>query len=143
MTGERTDLLLVEDNPDDVELILRALRKHNLANHVQVLGDGAEALAILLPDDPTVEPVRPQLVLLDLKLPKVGGLEVLRIVKGDDRTRTIPIIVLTSSHEEKDLVESYRYGVNSYVVKPVNFEDFMQAVADLGMYWLLVNEGPP
>jgi CheY-like chemotaxis protein len=143
MAGERRDILLVEDNPDDVELILRALRKHNLANHVQVLGDGAEALAYLLPDDPSVEPGRPQLILLDLKLPKVGGLEVLRLVKGDDRTSTIPVIVLTSSHEEKDLIDSYRYGVNSYVVKPVNFEDFMHAVAELGMYWLLVNEGPP
>ena len=138
------DILLVEDNPDDVELTGRALRKAKLANPIFVVSDGAEALDFLFrrgayadrPDH------TPKVVLLDLKLPKVDGLEVLRRIKGDERTRVIPVVVLTSSREESDVVESYRLGVNSYIVKPVDFEQFLAAVERLGLYWLLLNEPP-
>jgi two-component system response regulator len=143
MVDELVEILLVEDNPDDVELTIRALRKHNLANHVHVVRDGAEALEYIFPADPSDGGRVPRLIVLDLKLPKVSGLEVLQRLKGDDRTKLIPVIVLTSSQEERDLLDSYRYGVNSYVVKPVNFEEFVRAVADLGLYWLLLNKAPP
>jgi two-component system response regulator len=138
------EILLVEDNPDDVELTLRALRKHNLENHVKVVGDGVEALDYLQPDNPANAPDDgyPKLVLLDLKLPRLGGLEVLRRLKASDATKFIPVVVLTSSQEESDLIESYRLGANSYIVKPVDFEQFTQAVAKLGLYWLLLNKVP-
>jgi two-component system response regulator len=138
------EILLVEDNPDDVELTLRALRAHNLANRVKVVGDGVEALEYLRPDDPENPPADgyPKLVLLDLKLPRVGGIEVLRRLKASERTRLIPVVVMTSSREESDLVASYKLGVNSYIVKPVDFEQFMHAVGELGLYWLLLNEIP-
>jgi two-component system response regulator len=138
------EILLVEDNPDDVELTLRALRAHNLANRVKVVSDGVEALDYLRPDDPENPPADgyPKLVLLDLKLPRVGGIEVLRRLKTSERTRTIPVVVMTSSREESDLVASYKLGVNSYIVKPVDFEQFMHAVGELGLYWLLLNEIP-
>ena len=131
-------ILLVEDNPDDVELTLRALKGSNIANDVTVARDGVEALDDLLV--PGKLPRMPDLVLLDLKLPKVSGMEVLQRLKADDRTRSIPVVVLTSSSEDRDIQECYKLGVNSYVVKPVEFETFAKTVADMGFYWLLVNK---
>lgn len=137
------EILLVEDNPRDGELALRALKKRNLANHLVWVKDGAEALDYLFGPSTEGQPAInhvPKVILLDLKLPKVDGLEVLRRLKGDQRTRHIPVVVLTSSREEQDVVESYRLGVNSYIVKPVEFENFSEAVAQLGLYWLLLNQ---
>ena len=143
--AELKRILLAEDNPKDVELTLTALDEHNLANEVVVVNDGAEALdylyrrgkyAMRADNDPAV-------VLLDLKMPKVDGLEVLRTIKKDDNLKTIPLVILTSSREEKDLVESYKLGVNAYVVKPVNFQQFIEAVKELGAFWAVVNEPPP
>jgi two-component system, response regulator len=131
------EILLVEDSPADVELTIRALSKHNLANHVHVARDGAEALEFLRGRRHV-----PKVVLLDLKLPKMSGLEVLRTLKGDDRTKSIPVVVLSSSREEPDIAEAYRLGANSYIVKPVDFEDFFRAVSEAGFYWLLINESP-
>jgi two-component system, response regulator len=144
MTTQPIEILLVEDNPDDVELTLRALREHNLANRVKVVSDGVEALDYLRPDDAERRPADGylKLVLLDLKLPRLGGVEVLRKLKASERTRTIPVVVMTSSREEIDLVASYQLGANSYIVKPVDFEQFMRAVGELGLYWLLLNEVP-
>jgi two-component system response regulator len=144
MNTEPIEILLVEDNPNDVELTLRALREHNLANRVKVVADGAEALQYLRPDDVENPPSDgdPKLVLLDLKLPRVGGIEVLRRLKASERTRMIPVVVLTSSREERDLIETYQLGVNSYIVKPVDFEQFMRTVGELGLYWLLLNTAP-
>ena len=144
MNAQPTEILLVEDNPDDVELTLRALSTHNLANRVKVVSDGAEALDYLRPDDGEHPPADgyPKLVLLDLKLPRVGGIEVLRRLKASERTRLIPVVVMTSSREESDLVSSYKYGANSYIVKPVDFDQFMKAVSVLGLYWMLFNEVP-
>jgi len=139
------EILLVEDNPRDAELTLRALKKRNLANHLVWVKDGAEALDYIFGAGTNAGPRpnhTPRVILLDLKLPKVDGLEVLRRLKGDDRTKSIPVVVLTSSREERDVVESYRLGVNSYIVKPVDFENFSEAVAQLGMYWLLLNQAP-
>lgn len=139
------ELLIVEDNPQDLELALRALRQAKLANHIQVARDGAEALEFLFCEGAFAHrrvAAAPKVVLLDLKLPKVDGLEVLRRLKDDPRTRTIPVVVLTSSKEQRDVVESYQLGVNSYIVKPVNFERFTTAVRDLGLYWLLLNQPP-
>jgi len=146
MLEKFVQILLVEDNPDDVELTLHAFQKHHLANRVHVVRDGAEALDFLFrtgayKDRRTED--SPQLVLLDLKLPKVDGLEVLRRMKADPRNRMIPVVMLTSSREDRDITESYRLGVNSYIVKPVNFEQFTEAVRQLGLYWLLMNEPPP
>ncbi|MGH7700085.1 MAG: response regulator [Gemmatimonadales bacterium] len=134
--AHEVEILLVEDNPSDVELTMRALSKHNLANRVHVVRDGAEAVDYLR------DMARPKVVLLDLKLPKVSGLEVLKQIKGDDRTKTLPVVVLTSSSEEPDIAEAYRLGANSYIVKPVDFEDFVRAVSDAGLYWLLLNQPP-
>jgi CheY-like chemotaxis protein len=139
------EILLVEDNPSDAELALRALRKHNLANKIHLVKDGAEALDFIFGNGAYAGRNignKPKVIFLDLKLPKVDGLEVLHKVKSDERTKTIPIVVLTSSHEERDLVESYKFGVNSYIVKPVDFDKFIQAVAQLGMYWMLLNKQP-
>ena len=139
------ELLLVEDNPQDLELSLRALRKANLANRIHVARDGAEALDFIFCEGPHgARQIAngPKVILLDLKLPKVDGLEVLKRVKGDARTKVIPVVVLTSSQEQSDVVESYGLGVNSYIVKPVNFERFAEAVRDLGLYWLLLNQPP-
>ena len=143
MTTAGIDILLVEDNPRDVEMTLRALRNHNLANKVHVVKDGAEALDFIFSRG--AYPRKdlnhvPKVVLLDLKLPKVSGLEVLRAIKGDAQARTIPVVVLTSSQEEKDMVESYQLGVNSYIVKPVDFDKFVEAVGQLGLYWLIINK---
>ena len=139
------EVLLVEDNPRDAEMALRTLRKRNLANNVVHVKDGQEALDWLFGLGPYVgrnPSNHPKVVLLDLKLPKVDGLEVLRAIRGDERTRLIPVVVMTSSREERDVVESYKLGVNSYVVKPMDFEGFSAAVAELGHYWLLVNQEP-
>jgi two-component system response regulator len=142
---KQVDILLVEDNPNDAELAIRALRKNRLANNVLHLADGAEALDYIFARggyEGRDILDRPRLILLDLKLPKVDGLEVLKEVKADERTRLTPVVVLTTSKEEKDLIESYRLGVNSYIVKPVDFDKFVDAVKELGLYWLLLNEQP-
>jgi two-component system response regulator len=139
-------ILLVEDNPDDEALTIRALQKNNIRNKVAIVRDGAEALDFLFcsgayagrdPNDV------PQVVLLDLKLPKVDGLEVLRRIRANERTSLLPVVVLTSSKEEQDLLESYKNGANSYVRKPVNFDQFVEAARQLGLYWLILNEAPP
>jgi two-component system response regulator len=139
------EILLVEDNPEDLELTQRALRKANLANNIHIVRDGAEALEFLFCEGAhaarKIED-HPKVILLDLKLPKLDGLQVLRRIKGDPRTKAIPVVVLTSSKEQNDVVESYHLGVNSYIVKPVNFERFAEAVQQLGMYWLLFNQPP-
>jgi two-component system, response regulator len=142
---DAVEILIVEDTPQDLELTLRALRKAKLSNRIQVARDGAEAIEFIFCEGQhagrKIEDA-PKVILLDLKLPKVDGIEVLRRIKGDPRTKAIPVAVLTSSKEQKDVVESYRLGVNSYIVKPVNFEGFAGAVQDLGMYWLLLNQPP-
>src|SRR4030043_239250 len=145
MTPYEIEILLVEDNPTDIELTLRALKKRNLANKVHVVKDGAEALEFIFATGTYAERninQIPKVILLDLKLPKVDGLEVLRIVKSDERTKIIPVVVLTSSKEESDLVESYRLGANSYITKPVDFDKFAQTVSEMGLYWLLVKQPP-
>jgi two-component system, response regulator len=144
-TDGRVDILMVEDNPNDEELTLHELRKYHLANRIHVVRDGQEALDYVfctgryanrqITDQPSV-------ILLDIKLPFVDGLEVLRRIKQDERTRTVPVVMLTSSREERDLVESYRLGVNSYIVKPVDFDQFKESARTLGMYWLLLNRPP-
>jgi len=139
------EILLVEDSPEDLELTCRALKNANLGNHIQIARDGAEALDFIFCEGPhagrRIEDT-PKLILLDLKLPKVDGLEVLQRIKGDPRTKLIPVVVLTSSKEQTDVVKSYSLGVNSYIVKPVNFESFSTAVQELGIYWLLLNQPP-
>jgi CheY-like chemotaxis protein len=143
--NEMVDILLVEDNPTDVELTLRALKKANVANPVRVVADGAGALDFLFGEGAFAgrdTSQQPRLILLDLKLPKVSGREVLQRIKGDQRTRIIPVVVLTSSREEQDVVTSYRLGVNSYIVKPVDFDQFVEAVAQAGLYWMIINHPP-
>jgi CheY-like chemotaxis protein len=144
MAEEAIELLLVEDNASDVELVLHSLKKNNFANRIRVARDGAEALEIMLGNngDPLAADA-PRLILLDLKLPKVDGLEVLRRLKADSRTRCIPVVVLTSSREDRDLSTCYKLGANSYIVKPVDFIRFADAMRQLGLYWLLLNEKPP
>lgn len=138
-------ILLVEDNPNDAELTLEALGEHNLANEVTWVHDGAEALDYLFCRNAYEGGACYELavILLDLKLPKVDGLEVLRAIRSDPHLKLIPVVILTSSREERDLVESYRLGVNAYVVKPVDFKEFMKAVEELGVFWALINEPPP
>jgi CheY-like chemotaxis protein len=144
-TPNQTEILLVEDSEDDLDMTLRALRKANMANHIQIARDGAEALDFIFCEGAhaarKIENM-PKLILLDLKLPKVSGMEVLRRIKGDPRTKMIPVVMLTSSKEQKDVIESYGLGTNSYIVKPVDFESFAEAVQKLGMYWLLLNQPP-
>lgn len=145
MAETSIEILLVEDNPNDVELTLHALQENNLTNRIEVVRDGAEALEFIFCTGAYVNrriENSLKIILLDLKLPKVDGLEVLRRIKSDPRTRTIPVVVLTSSREERDIVESYQLGVNSYIVKPVDFEQFTEAVRHLGLYWLLLNQPP-
>jgi CheY-like chemotaxis protein len=146
MSGSSSvEILIVEDTPQDLELTLRALRKAKLSNRIHVARDGAEAIEFVFCEGQyakrQVDNV-PKVILLDLKLPKIDGLEVLKRIKGDARTKNIPVVVLTSSREQQDVVESYQLGVNSYIVKPVNFERFVEAVQSLGMYWLLLNQPP-
>jgi CheY-like chemotaxis protein len=145
MESNEVEILLVEDNPNDAELAIRALKAHNLANKLVWLKDGVEALDFIFAQgqyaDRSIEDI-PKVVLLDLKLPRVNGLEVLEKVKSDKQTRTIPIVVLTSSSEERDIVTSYNLGVNSYILKPVDFDKFVDAVKDVGLYWLLLNKPP-
>jgi len=139
------ELLLAEDNPRDAEMTMRALRKVNFANKVHWVKDGEEALDFLYCAGAYSDRQpghTPKLILLDIKMPKIDGIEVLRRVKGDERTRTIPVVVMTSSNEERDVLESYRLGVNSYIVKPVNFPAFVETVANLGLYWILTNRTP-
>jgi len=140
------EILLVEDDPNDVELTLRVLRKNNLANKIHIAGDGEEALDFLFcrgkfSDRQFDNP--PKVVFLDLKLPKLNGLEVLRELKKDPRTQPIPVVVMTSSREQRDLVDGYRLGVNSYIQKPIDFGEFQAVIKDLGYYWLVVNQRPP
>jgi two-component system, response regulator len=143
MTDNEVEILLVEDNPSDAELTIRALKRNNLANFISHVKDGAAALEFIFgdPNAPGVERT-PKVILLDLKLPKVNGLEVLERLKANPRTRSIPTVVLTSSREDTDLKRCYELGVNSYIVKPVEFESFVTAISKLGLYWLLLNETP-
>jgi two-component system, response regulator len=134
---QEIDILLVEDNPNDAELTQRALRKTEIGARLVMARDGAEAIERLL-----TEGLRPRVIFLDLKLPKIDGMEVLRRIRADERTKGIPVVVLTSSQEERDITESYKLGVNSYVVKPVEFDKFYKTVSDLGTYWLVLNKTP-
>jgi CheY-like chemotaxis protein len=143
--NNEVEILLVEDNPNDAELAMRALKKNKLANNVIRVSDGEEALDFIFARGQFKTRERlniPRLILLDLKLPKIDGLEVLKIIKADPVTKLIPVVVLTSSKEEKDMIESYRLGVNSYIVKPVDFDKFIDSVRDIGLYWLLLNQQP-
>ena len=146
MLNHDVEILLVEDNPNDVKLALHAFQKHHLANQVHVVRDGAEALEFIFCSDRYAErqiEKRPKVILLDLKLPLVDGIEVLRRIKADPRTQMIPVVIMTSSKEEKDVVDTYKLGVNSYIVKPVDFDQFTEVVRQLGYYWLLLNQRPP
>ena len=145
MENSEVEILLVEDNFSDAELTIRALKKNNIANKITHLKDGAEALDFLFGEGTYAGRDmnnRPKAVLLDLKMPKVNGIEVLRRVKSDERTRSIPVIVLTSSKEDPDIKSCYDLGVNSYIVKPVGFENFVKAIGELGLYWLVLNQPP-
>ncbi len=145
MTSKQVEIVLVEDNPHDAELALRALKTYNLANNLIWLQDGVEALDFIFAQgqysDRSIEDV-PKVVLLDLKLPRINGLEVLEKVKSDLRTKDIPVVMLTSSSEERDIVTSYNLGVNSYILKPVDFDKFIEAIKEIGFYWLLLNKPP-
>ena len=146
MVKREVDILLVEDSPNDVELTLHALRRQNLANHVVVVRDGEEALDFLYCRGQYADRtncIYPRIVLLDLKLPKIDGLEVLRQLKSNEATRAIPVVVLTASKEEQDLVRGYRLGANGYVQKPLDFDEFRETVKKIGLFWLLVNQAPP
>jgi two-component system response regulator len=139
-------ILLVEDNPDDVDLAIRALKKNNILNEVVVAGDGAEALDYLFGTgkyEGRDMSIMPEVILLDLKLPKIDGLEVLKHLRADERTRLLPVVILTSSREEQDVINGYKFGANSYIQKPVDFDQFTEAVRQLGLYWLVLNELPP
>jgi len=131
------EILLVEDNPDDAELTIRALKKHNLSNTLLHLEDGEKAIDFLFSKEPKIFP---RLILLDLKMPKVDGIEVLKRLKSDEDRKVIPVVVLTSSKEERDIVESYKLGVNAYIVKPVDFKKFVDAVSEIGLFWLIQNQ---
>ena len=135
---KEVEILLVEDNQNDIELTLRALSKYKLANRIHVMKDGAEALEYIFTTSAYADG-KPKVILLDLKLPKVDGLEVLRRIKADERTKAIPVVVLTSSTAERDIVESYTLGVNSYIIKPVEFDKLLHAVSEIGLYWMLLN----
>jgi CheY-like chemotaxis protein len=142
--NEPVEILLVEDNPADAEMTLRALRRNNLANKVHWVKDGEQALEFMFRTGNFTgrDPAAPRLVMLDIKMPKVDGIEVLRRLKASEETRTVPVVVMTSSNEERDVVESYRLGVNSYIVKPVHFDAFLETVAKIGLYWVITNRVP-
>jgi two-component system response regulator len=140
MNSKEVEILLVEDNSADAELMIRALRKVNLANHLLHLKDGAEALEFIF--KVSDQPVHPKVIFLDIKMPRVDGIEVLRRLKSDAKTKSIPVVIMTSSKEEQDIISSYDLGVNSFVVKPVEFDAFAKAVSQLGMYWVLLNQPP-
>lgn len=145
MEMHAVDILLIEDNPQDAELTVRGLKKNNLANNVEIMEDGAEALDFIFCRGKYADREiarRPKLILLDLKLPKINGLEVLKEIKGSDRTKHIPVVILTSSKEDPDIKSAYELGANSYVVKPVNFSTFVDSVSNIGLYWMLVNQYP-
>ena len=144
MSYNQVDILLIEDNLHEAELTIRNLKKHNLANRLLHIDDGADALEYIFAKGKYAGESRlnPRLILLDLKLPRVDGLEILRQVKSNEITKTIPVVILTSSREEKDIVESYRIGVNSYIVKPVSFDAFALAIKELGLYWMILNQSP-
>ena len=137
--GDAVEILLIEDNPDDAGLTIHALKKHNLANSLLHLQDGEEALKYLF--SPEMKQI-PKVILLDLKMPKVDGIEVLKKLKADETKRIIPVVVLTSSKEERDILESYKLGVNAYIVKPVDFDKFVKAISEIGFFWLLLNQPP-
>ncbi len=145
MSENHVEILLVEDNPNDIELTLHAFRKNNLTNPIHIVRDGAEALDFIFARgayaDRDVNHL-PKVILLDIKLPKVDGLEVLKQIRADPRTQIIPVVILTSSHEERDIIEGYKLGANSYIVKPVDFEQFSEAVRQVGYYWALLNQPP-
>src|SRR5713101_6705254 len=146
MAQEEIEILLADDSPSDVELTVRELRRHKLANHIQVAEDGQEALDFIFcrgpfKDRSFAQP--PRVILLDLKMPKVDGIEVLRAIRSDERTKAIPVVILTSSKEQRDVIDGYKLGVNAYVQKPVDFDDFRNAIARVGLFWLAVNEPPP
>jgi two-component system response regulator len=146
MTRHDETILLIEDNPDDIELAMRAFRKNNIANKFVIANDGVEALDYLLCQGAYTDrdiKNKPRLILLDLKLPKISGLQVLEKIRNEESTKFIPVVILTSSKEEQDLVNGYKFGANSYVRKPINFNDFVEAVRNIGLYWLLINEPPP
>jgi CheY-like chemotaxis protein len=145
MKDSQVEILLVEDNQNDAELTIRALQKYKMGNTIKHVKDGEEALDFLFTRENSLDSIseyHPRLILLDIKLPKVSGLEVLSKIRENQQTRHIPVVILTSSNEEKDLVESYKLGVNSYITKPVDFNNFIEAVSDLGYYWLLLNKQP-
>ena len=144
--GQEVEILLVDDNASDVELTVRALRRHKLANHIHVAEDGQEALDFVFcrgahSDRSFATP--PKVVFLDLKMPKVDGIDVLRAIRGDSRTKMIPVVILTSSKEQRDIVEGYKLGVNAYIQKPVDFEEFRRVIEQMGLFWLVVNQPPP
>jgi two-component system response regulator len=146
MNMKSETILLVEDNPDDIELTMRAFRKNNIANNLQVTRDGVTALDYLFCRGEFSErniKETPRLILLDLKLPKMDGLQVLENLRANEYTRLVPVVILTSSREEQDLISGYKNGANSYVRKPINFNEFVEAVKNIGLYWLLINESPP
>jgi CheY-like chemotaxis protein len=145
-SGERKVILLVEDNPDDEALAIRALKRHHVGNEIVVAHDGVEALDYLFGTGIYADrdiSIKPSVVLLDLKLPRIDGLEVLRRLRQDERTKLLPVVILTTSSEERDLLDSYSLGCNSYICKPVDFLQFSEAIRQLGMYWLLMNQTPP
>ncbi|MFZ0814705.1 MAG: response regulator [Candidatus Sulfotelmatobacter sp.] len=144
--SHEVEILLVDDSPEDVELTVLALRRNKLSNDIQIAEDGAEALDFLFCRGPHADRTfshPPKLVLLDLKLPKVDGLEVLRTIRGDERTKTIPVVILTSSKEQRDLIDGYNLGVSAYIQKPVDFDQFSDTIRQIGMFWLLINQPPP